>query len=357
MAKAKKLPSGAWRTQVYSHTEDGKKKYMSFTADTKAESEYMAAQFIHEKKANIKPRNRTRLDMTVKEAISQYIALSALLSPTTLHRYQKIQEYSFKSIMDMQVKKIDDISMQMAVNQESMRRNARCPNKPISAKTVCNEYALVSSALKAICGVTYNVKLPKKTIKNKEYPDPERVIAAVKGTSIELPCLLAIWLSFSMSEIRGLKCSSIHDGIISIDRVLVDVGSTPILKDTAKAEKRIRKHEVPEYIMQLIEKQESYQRYITTGEDGFLITMTRNMIVGRYETILKNNGLSLSFHDLRHLNASVMLMLNIPEKYAMERGGWKTPHVMKTVYQHTFDSERRRVDSMINSYFDEIMKE
>lgn len=40
MAKAKKLPSGKWRTQVYDYTEvlpDGKKKkhMRSFTADTK----------------------------------------------------------------------------------------------------------------------------------------------------------------------------------------------------------------------------------------------------------------------------------------------------------------------------------
>lgn len=50
MAKAKKLPSGKWRTQVYDYTEvlpDGKKKkhMRSFTADTKKESEYLASQY------------------------------------------------------------------------------------------------------------------------------------------------------------------------------------------------------------------------------------------------------------------------------------------------------------------------
>ena len=52
---------------------------------------------------------------------------------------------------------------------------------------------------------------------------------------------------------------------------------------------------------------------------------------------------------------SVMLMLNIPDKYAMERGGWKTPYVMHEVYQHTFSKERQNVDAVINRYFEDIV--
>ena len=67
-------------------------------------------------------------------------------------------------------------------------------------------------------------------------------------------------------------------------------------------------------------------------------------------------GLDITFHDLRHLNASVMLALNVPEKYAMERGGWKTPNVMKNVYQHTFSAQRIQIDSQINDYFNAIIE-
>ncbi len=64
----------------------------------------------------------------------------------------------------------------------------------------------------------------------------------------------------------------------------------------------------------------------------------------------------LTFHDLRHINASVMAQLNIPDKYALERGGWKTDHVMKKVYTHTFSEERQRVDNIIDDYFSNIMQ-
>ena len=46
MAKAKKLKSGNWRVLVYEYTDEQKKRhYKSFTAPTKKEAEYMAADY------------------------------------------------------------------------------------------------------------------------------------------------------------------------------------------------------------------------------------------------------------------------------------------------------------------------
>lgn len=52
-----------------------------------------------------------------------------------------------------------------------------------------------------------------------------------------------------------------------------------------------------------------------------------------------------------------MLALGIPDKYAMERGGWSTNSTLKTVYQHTFSEERRRVDEQIDGFFNAILEE
>ena len=65
----------------------------------------------------------------------------------------------------------------------------------------------------------------------------------------------------------------------------------------------------------------------------------------------------MRFHDLRHLNASVMLQLGIPDKYAMERGGWSTNQTLKNVYQHTFSAERQIVDDKIDQFFENIQHE
>jgi hypothetical protein len=50
-----------------------------------------------------------------------------------------------------------------------------------------------------------------------------------------------------------------------------------------------------------------------------------------------------------------MLFLGIPDKYAMERGGWSTDNILKSVYQQTYSSEREVVDRKIDDYFNGIV--
>lgn len=57
------------------------------------------------------------------------------------------------------------------------------------------------------------------------------------------------------------------------------------------------------------------------------------------------------------MNASIMLQLGIPDKYAMERGGWSTNATLQAVYQHTFADERKIVDNKIDTYFAELLDE
>ena len=340
MEKARKLKSGNWNIQVY---DGGKRR--SFTAPTKREVEYKAAKYLNERKPFQKE------DMTVREAVQRYIESSQVLSPTTLSAYKKVLAYSFPMIMDMRLSDLDNALLQRAINEELSRPSERT-HKPLSAKTVKNEWGLLSSAFKAM-GYSFTVRLPKYQKHIKDYPEPSEVLARIRGTNIELPCLLAMWLSFSLSEIRGINCSDISKGYITINRVRVDVDGGVKEKDNAKVETRIRRHRIPKYIMALIEKEPSYKDWKKNKTDSPLINMTRNQIYHYWRRM----GFDLSFHDLRHLNASVMLMLNIPEKYAMERGGWKTPHVMKSVYQHTFSSERVKVDDMIDDYFDRVIEQ
>lgn len=49
-----------------------------------------------------------------------------------------------------------------------------------------------------------------------------------------------------------------------------------------------------------------------------------------------------------------MAALRIPDKYAQERGGWKSDKIMKKVYTQTFSEIRNAVDDKIDGYFDNI---
>jgi integrase len=75
----------------------------------------------------------------------------------------------------------------------------------------------------------------------------------------------------------------------------------------------------------------------------------------RFRRPIQKAGLpEMSFHDLRHMNASIMVALGIPDKYAMERGGWSSNGTLQNVYQHTFSEERENVDDRIDDFFRKI---
>lgn len=87
MAKAKKLPSGSWRTLIYDYTDDkGKNHYKSFTADTKKESEYLATEYI----VNKKDCDKDKGNCSVGQIILEYID-------------SKRQHYLRQQLVDMNV--------------------------------------------------------------------------------------------------------------------------------------------------------------------------------------------------------------------------------------------------------------
>ena len=86
-----------------------------------------------------------------------------------------------------------------------------------------------------------------------------------------------------------------------------------------------------------------------------MVTLSGAQIYQRFTHLLEINNIPhITFHDLRSINASVMLMLGIPDKYAMERGGWETDCILKSVYQQTFSAERQEVDRKIDAYFESL---
>lgn len=351
MAKAKKLPSGNWRIQVFAgYKKDEKGKYLisektgkkipyyeSFTDPSKAEVEFMAAEFKKQRDISSTPS-----EFTVKQAISKYIeSRQNILSPSTIQGYEKIKNNNLQSIMDIKVKKLTQDDIQSAVNSDAERN--------LSAKTLKNAHGLLSATLKVYRpNMRLTTSLPKMKKKYKELPLPDKIFKAVQGTEIELPVLLAMWLSFSMSEIRGIKKSDIKDGILTLNRSVVDVDNKPIVKEEMKEYERTRRHQLPPYIINLIN--------CSNNDSDFLVTMDSYQITYRWKRALEKNKIPhITFHDLRHVNASVMHLLDIPDKYAMERGGWKTDATMKAVYQNVFTEERIKVDKKINTYFENIV--
>lgn len=296
--------------------------------------------------------------LTVRQAIEKYIKLSETLSPSTLSNYEHMLKTAFTDIMDVDVEEIDDAALQAAINREAKRPSRKHPGRAISAKTVKNEAGLLSAALGTICGKQYRYKLPRIQREFKKLPEPEEAVAMVRGTEIELPCLLAMWLSFRRSEVLGLRCSSVRDGYIFIDQVVVYVDGQHIAKEDAKTAESKRKRLLPGYLVNLIEKTPQMQQYRATGADAPLVDITSAALYHRFKALATAAGFpAMTFHDLRHLFASSGAVAGIVPLYLAKMGGWSTPAVMEAVYQQTFDSKMRQAEEQLNAHFERMIND
>lgn len=329
MARAYKLPSGNWRVQA---SANGQRK--SFTGETRKEAELMALEWLNGKR-------QAQTDRTVGECIDDYIeSKSAILSPTSIDSYRRHKVNDLSELLDIPLSKLTALQVQKAMNKLSMSK---------SAKTVRFSHGLLVAVLNVYAPeIKLNTTLPPIAKKIKQLPPIEQVIAAVVNTEIELPCLLGAWCGMRMSEIRGAKKSDIKDNVLLIHDTVVTVKGEHIRKDRTKTVESTRLIRLPPYILNLIAQ--------LPPEQDELTTLTGNCIGKRFSKALEEHDVPhIRFHDLRHLNASTMLALNVPDLYAMERGGWSSPSVMKSVYQHTLSDKRKSVDDMIDDFFDNIV--
>jgi integrase len=103
-----------------------------------------------------------------------------------------------------------------------------------------------------------------------------------------------------------------------------------IIKDVPKTEDSDRIVKVPGYLLELI------------GEGtGRIVPVYPNTICKRFIKLRDKLGLSIKFHDLRHYFASTAAVLNIPDIYTADMGGWSragNAPVMKSVYQNNIKS-------------------
>lgn len=355
MASAKKLPSGAWRVQVYAGKDAaGKRQYISFTRPTRKEAEYEALQFqLHHKEVA-----RDTSAMTLAEAMERYIdSKSAILSPSTIRGYHLTRKNHLQGLMDIRLNRLTPSLIQEAINQEAKPYQTPAGQvKTPSPKSVRNIHGLLSAVLAEYHpSLQLNTTLPQRRVTEQNVLEPDQIgalLRAVEGDEMEIPILLAVWLCMRSSEITGLTwdCVDFQRKTVTIKKARVRDKDNNWVEKGTKTTSSTRTINAPDHIMEkLLEAKK-------TATSEHVVTIKGNCLYQRLKTILKRHSLpDIRFHDLRHTSASVMVLLNIPDKYAQKRGGWATPNTMRKVYQHTMATKRSAVDEQIDRFFSSLL--
>lgn len=340
MEQAHRTPSGNWKIKVYAYKDsEGKQHCKTFTADTKKEAERLARQY----KYGV--ADKASADITVSEAVSQYIALKeSTLSPSTIRSYAAM----LKSRIDGTV--FGNLSVSRVTSVAIQKYVGTLVGAGISSKTVRNVYGLVSSAIRTYRpDIAFHATLPAKVRPALYAPTDAEVrtlLESIKSDrQLTIAVLLAAFGTMRRSEICGLSYSDIHGNSIHVQTTRVqDKNKEWIYKPYPKNDSSVRDVEMPPEVIK------------TIGRGfGYIIQDTPTAITDRFRRAVVRAGLPhFRFHDLRAYSASILLTL-IPQKYVMARGGWKTPAVMERHYDRVLTDVDREMQQRATEHFSSVV--
>lgn len=341
MPKAKKLPSGSWRAQVYAGTDStGKRIMKSFTAPTKKQAEYEASLWQIERKEKLSD------NQTLGQIVENYITnRQKALSPSTMRSYRIMQRNYLLNLQRLPISSITHDMVQKAFDDL---------NGEISPKYLRNIHGLFYTATKAKTDTFENIKLPQKEQPKISIPKDAEIQTLLQNTSgeIKLAIVLAAFAGLRRSEIKALTWDKIdlENKRIFINQALVRGSDNSLVLKKTKSTAGTRT--VP--ICDVLLKELQQQPHI----DNRLIHMNENSITRSFQNACEKFAIpKYRLHDLRHYYASTLLALNIPDKYAMKLMGHATNNTLKYVYQHVKEEQEATFEQSLIAYLNKNFTE
>lgn len=302
----RQLPSGAWNIQL-------RKEGESITEATRElcreKARAIRAGFLKQEKA---PQKQS-LDSFLRGYID---AVTPILSPSTISGYESIYRNRFRDFMSQD---IHDINWQDLINDDA---------KDAAAKTVHNDWGLVTAAFDFAKQPAPKVKLPRIVKKERDFFDYEQILQflkAVRGRKCELICILALH-SLRMSEILALEQSSLSDNAIHVRGAMVrNKNNEYVFKEANKTSKSRR--DVPVMISRLTE---------LWPEEGQPLSFQKHSAANSMlQDVCEKAGLPiLTMHELRHSFASLAFHLKWDIMTTCDVGGWSDPSTVQNIYTH-----------------------
>ena len=332
--KPRKLKSGNWFIQLRLGGES-----VPITESTERQciktAQYVKAEYLAGKR-----RKRKGGDMTLREAIGEYIDVRKnILSPTTIRLYKQIQSHRFKDIMDKPLKSIND--WQRLCNNEA---------RVCAPKTLKGAWNFVASVIAETTKQTPpKVKLPQIIPKEIEFLEPEQIplfIKMVENEKCELPALLALH-GLRRSEIFALTWDNfdIKNNVIKVRGAVVYNEENKLVRKATNKTTSSRR-DVPILIPRL------RQIIMESTEKKGPVVERPGAVYNQINRLCKSHDLpQVGIHGLRHSFASLAYHLGISEMVVMKIGGWNDYATMRRIYTHLANRDILKAESALTDFF------
>lgn len=290
--------------------------------------------------------------LLVKDFLILWLETYAInLSPTTYYGYQVIiNKHLIPYFGRIELQKLKPLHINKYYNEKS---------ETLKGKTLLQHHRVLRKALdyawknqlipKNPADMVDAPKVKKFESKVLNPEEAKKLLYAIKDTRFEIPINLGLSLGLRRGEMLGLRWSDIdfENGTITIQNNLVRVG-TELLFKSPKTEGSIRTLAAPIELMRLLKEHRKKQmeiqlrsceeynnehNLVCTRYDGSPINpSTFSHAFGDF--LSKHELPHVRLHDLRHTNATLMLLSGTPAKVASSRLGHSSINITMDLYSH-----------------------
>ncbi|MEW6770240.1 MAG: tyrosine-type recombinase/integrase [Bacillota bacterium] len=308
--------------------------------------------------------------MSVKEYLEQWFATHADgLSPTTRRRYESIIRHQLVPYLGgVPLQKLTPLQVQTFLGQlarEGRRDNKKTVPRGLAPASVAYVYRVLHRALEQAVEWEMLSRNPAARVRppraDRKEPrvltetEVQHLLDSLKGTCLYMPAFLAVYTGLRLGEVLALRWEDVdlNGLVIHVRRTSVQTkAGEPAYKSPKTAKGRRTVDISPAVVRELKAHRRRQLEWklragslwqetglVCTREDGSPINPPS--LGSFFRRKAREAGFPISFHDLRHVHASLLLKAGVRLKVVQERLGHSQITVTGDIYTHLLPTMQR----------------